>query len=95
MIPTDRPRNDDAAPDRFIARLKDDIKAPEEAEARRLTQDIALAVQGALLVRFAPEAVAQAFCASRLDLDRVQAFGAPANDAGFAPTLGRAWPVSQ
>ena len=37
-----------------------------ESEARRLTEALALAVQGALLVRHAPAHVADAFCASRL-----------------------------
>ncbi|HEX9180425.1 MAG TPA: isovaleryl-CoA dehydrogenase [Burkholderiales bacterium] len=84
-----------AALDRFIARLKNDLKAPEEAEARRLTQDIALVVQAALLARFAPEPVAQAFCATRLDKDWGQAFGTLPVNTGFEAILSRAWPVSQ
>ncbi|HEX2145453.1 MAG TPA: acyl-CoA dehydrogenase family protein, partial [Glycomyces sp.] len=42
----------------------------EQAGARRLTEDLGLALQAALLVRHAPTAVADAFCASRLGSDR-------------------------
>jgi putative acyl-CoA dehydrogenase len=42
---------------------------------RRLVSQIALAVQAALLVRHAPPAVADAFCASRLDGDWAPTFG--------------------
>jgi putative acyl-CoA dehydrogenase len=38
----------------------------DEASARELAQRVALAIQAALLVRFAPAFVADAFCASRL-----------------------------
>ncbi|MEU0672833.1 acyl-CoA dehydrogenase family protein [Streptomyces sp. NPDC006172] len=46
-----------------------------EARARRLTERFALVLQGALLVRFAPPEVADAFCASRLAGDAGTAFG--------------------
>ena len=61
----------DARLDRFVARLKDEMRKPDniEARARGITQGIALAVQGGLLVRFAPDCVADAFCASRLSAD--------------------------
>jgi len=61
-------------------------KHPETAEAgaRRLGERMALAFQGALLVRVAPAAVADAFVASRLTGDGGRAFGAlpPGVDAG-------------
>jgi putative acyl-CoA dehydrogenase len=38
-------------------------------------QDLALALQGSLLVRHAPAAVADAFCASRLGHERGLAYG--------------------
>jgi putative acyl-CoA dehydrogenase len=81
--------------DGFVARLQDALRTPEEVSARRLTQDIALAVQGALLVRFAPEPVAEAFCATRLDRDWGQAFGTLPANTGFEPVLRRAWPVGE
>ena len=46
-----------------------------EARARRLVERMALVLQGSLLVRHAPTAVADAFCASRLAGDWGHAFG--------------------
>ncbi|WAZ24908.1 acyl-CoA dehydrogenase family protein [Streptomyces cinnabarinus] len=46
-----------------------------EGRARRLTERLALVLQGSLLVRFAPSEVADAFCASRLGGDSGAAFG--------------------
>ncbi len=64
-----------AALDAELAGLR---RQPETAEAgaRRLVERLALAFQGALLVRVAPPAVADAFCASRLAGDGGRAFGA-------------------
>jgi putative acyl-CoA dehydrogenase len=61
----------------FAAKLLERLAGPErndEAQARALTRDLVLALQGALLVKHAPPAVADAFCASRLDGDS-SAFG--------------------
>ncbi|MGW0761620.1 acyl-CoA dehydrogenase family protein [Streptomyces sp. NPDC002814] len=46
-----------------------------ESRARRLTERLALVLQGSLLVRYAPPEVADAFCASRLGTDGGAAFG--------------------
>ena len=46
-----------------------------EPRARRLVERLALVFQGSLLVRHAPAAVADAFCASRLAGDSHHAFG--------------------
>ncbi|MFK4145321.1 acyl-CoA dehydrogenase family protein [Streptomyces sp. NPDC004065] len=46
-----------------------------EARARRLVERLALVLQGALLVQYAPPEVADAFCASRLGGDWGAAFG--------------------
>ncbi|NYV77293.1 acyl-CoA dehydrogenase family protein, partial [Streptomyces sp. UH6] len=46
-----------------------------EARARRVVERMALVLQGSLLVRFAPPAVADLFCASRLGGDWGSAFG--------------------
>jgi len=56
---------------RLLDRAVDDVKAllagaPDEALARRYTETMALALQGAVLVRSAPDFVADAFCATRL-----------------------------
>jgi putative acyl-CoA dehydrogenase len=54
--------------DAFCARLREELAEAGSLElrARRLVERMALALQGALLVRHAPAAVADAFCASRL-----------------------------
>ncbi len=46
-----------------------------EARARRIVERMALLLQGSLLVRYSPPAVADAFCASRLGGDWGRAFG--------------------
>ncbi len=61
--------------------------AGEDAQwlARRAIEDLALAFQAAQLVRHAPPAVADAFCAGRLGEDRGRAFGTlPRGVAGAA-----------
>jgi len=54
--------------DAFSATLVDDLARTDidESEARSLTERIALAVQGTLLVQGAPRTTSDAFCASRL-----------------------------
>ena len=46
-----------------------------EPRARRIVERLALLMQGSLMVRNAPPALADAFCASRLDGDHGAAFG--------------------
>lgn len=55
-----------------------------ESRARRLVERMALALQGSLLVRYGDPAVADAFCATRIEGDWGYAFGTlPAGtDAG-------------
>jgi putative acyl-CoA dehydrogenase len=50
---------------------------------------MALALQGSLLVRFGDEAVAEAFCASRLDGDWGQAFGTLPSGTDFQRIIDR------
>jgi putative acyl-CoA dehydrogenase len=70
-------RGADARLDAHLDRLDRELADRDdlEARARRLTELLALALQGALLVRNAPPPVADAFCASRLAGDRGGAFG--------------------
>jgi putative acyl-CoA dehydrogenase len=63
-----------------------------EAGARRLVERLALVLQGSLLVRFAPPAVADAFCAARLGSGGVS-FGALPAGLDLAPLLARAAPT--
>ncbi|MER6474100.1 acyl-CoA dehydrogenase family protein [Streptomyces collinus] len=64
-----------------------------EARARRLVERLALVLQGSLLVRYAPPAVADAFCASRLGGDRGAAFGTLPSGLDLASVVERARPV--
>jgi putative acyl-CoA dehydrogenase len=52
--------------DQAVTRLRKELADPAEARARQLAEAVALTLQGALLVRHAPPAVADAFTASRL-----------------------------
>jgi putative acyl-CoA dehydrogenase len=84
----------DARLDRAIAALEAKLATrPEEGQARRLAEQMILAVQAALLVRHAPPAVADAFCASRLDGDHGGAFGTLPCGADLAAIVDRARPV--
>ena len=58
----------DARLDESVRRLKDQFADPTtlESRARRVVESMALCLQGSLLVRNAPAAVADAFCAARL-----------------------------
>ncbi|MGV9327782.1 isovaleryl-CoA dehydrogenase [Streptosporangium sandarakinum] len=63
--------------DEAAERLGKTLADPAEAElrARAVAEDMALVLQGSLLVRHAPAAVADAFCASRLAGGGGRAFG--------------------
>jgi putative acyl-CoA dehydrogenase len=63
--------------DAALQRLADMLRAPGrfEANARRIVEEMALAVSGSLLLRHAPSGVAAAFCASRLGGERGMALG--------------------
>ena len=63
-----------------------------QAGARRLVEALALALQGALLVRHAPAPVADAFCAARLGGGGL-AFGTLPPGADARAVVARAWPA--
>jgi putative acyl-CoA dehydrogenase len=67
----------DARLDARVAQLKDQFSDPQtlETRARRVVESMALCLQGSLLVRNAPAAVADAFCASRLGGDSGLEYG--------------------
>ena len=65
---------------------------PAEAQARRICERISLSLQGALLVRFAPAAVADGFCASRLAGESGRAFGALPDGVDCGAIIARAAP---
>jgi putative acyl-CoA dehydrogenase len=80
--------------DAFTARLRDELAdgAQLEHRARRLVEGLALALQGSLLVRFAPPAVADAFCAARLDGAGGLAYGTLPPGADTAAIVARHTP---
>ncbi len=63
-----------------------------EPQARRLAQEVALAVQAALLCQSAPGTVFDAFCASRLAGDWGQVFGTLPAGTDFDAIIARAMP---
>ena len=84
--------------DRFVdalfARFNDaaDGGGGDEIGARRLAQDVALAVQASLLRRHAPDFVFDAFCRSRLAAGGPQVFGTLPSGLAFEPIIRRAMP---
>ncbi|MBA4861593.1 acyl-CoA dehydrogenase family protein [Streptomyces sp. PSKA54] len=64
-----------------------------EARARRVVERMALVLQGSLLVRYAPPAVADTFCASRLGGDWGTAFGTLPHSLDLGSVVERARPV--
>jgi putative acyl-CoA dehydrogenase len=83
-----------SALDAAIEALKDHLAQPEEMEirAREITELMATALQGALLVRHAPTAVADAFCASRLGPRWRGAYGTLPAATDFDTIIERALP---
>ncbi|MFD3564802.1 acyl-CoA dehydrogenase family protein [Streptomyces sp. NPDC058686] len=71
--------------------LQGELVLTEDAplRARRVIERAALVLQGSLLVRHAPAAVSDAFCASRLAGDRGLAFGTLSPGTDFAALLER------
>ncbi|MCW5652406.1 isovaleryl-CoA dehydrogenase [Hydrogenophaga sp.] len=63
-----------------------------EMEARRLAQDVALAVQASLLAQCAPPEVFGAFCDSRLDGQWGHSFGSLGAGVAFDTLIARAMP---
>ena len=98
----DTARGANAVLDRFadalIARFDDAAEGGgnsggDEIGARRLAQDIALAVQGSLLRRHAPDFVFDAFCRSRLAGGGPQVFGTLPTSVDFDSIIQRAMPL--
>jgi putative acyl-CoA dehydrogenase len=79
----------DAALDHAEAQLV----RPEESQARRLVESLALALQGTLVVRHSIPALADAFCATRLGGDHGYAFGTLPAGIDVSAILSRTWPA--
>ena len=89
-------RGGNAALDAAAAALADELARPEDLElrARGVTELLAITLQAALLVRHAPAAVADAFCASRLGSRWTGAYGALPAGLDFDAIIERAVPDS-
>jgi putative acyl-CoA dehydrogenase len=80
----------------FAAALREDLPGDLETietRARRVVERMALALQGSLLVRYGDEAVADAYCASRLSGDWGQAFGTLPAGVDFGRIIERHRPA--
>ena len=88
----DAARGANRALDAAVVALKDDLADPEDLELRTrgVTERMAVALQGALLVRHAPAAAADAFCASRLGPRWSGAYGALPSRTDFDAIIERA-----
>ena len=64
-----------------------------EARARRVVERMALSLQASLLIRFGDEAVADAFCATRLEGDWGHAFGTLPNGTDVSRIIDRHTPA--
>ena len=86
-------KGEHGALDRLVAALPARVEEmATEVEARRLAQDVALAVQAALLLQTAPAAVFAAFCDSRLGGNWGQTFGTLGSGTDFEAIIARAMP---
>ncbi len=95
-----RAHGGNAVLDQYAEALANDLRTgptdavQHEYGARALVDRMALAVQASLLVRHAPAAVADAFCASRLATNGQHQYGTLPPGADCAAILMRAWPAA-
>ena len=83
---------DDARITAAVSDLQKDLGEADEVTARRLVERLAVVLQASLLVRHAPEAVADAFCTSRLEGDWGMAFGTLPRGLDLRAIVDRAAP---
>jgi putative acyl-CoA dehydrogenase len=84
--------------DDHLARVREQTAAvfsreDPQFEARRIVEDLALALEASLLLRHAPAPVADAFCASRLRRDGGQVYGTLPPGVEAKAIIDRALPV--
>ncbi|HEX8959027.1 MAG TPA: acyl-CoA dehydrogenase family protein [Solirubrobacterales bacterium] len=85
--------------DEHLARVREQAQAvfapggDAQFEARSLVENLALSLQGSLLVRFAPPAVADAFCATRLAGGGGRVYGTLPRGTDAGAIIDRALPV--
>ena len=76
--------------DTALTAMRDDLASVDEAGARRLVERMALLLQGSLVLRYSPPAVADAFVASRLGGDWGRTFGTLPSGLDFGAVIDRA-----
>lgn len=81
--------------DTLLSELEAEIRGGVLAEesARYLAERMAIGLQAALLIRHAPAAVADAFCATRVAGGGGRAYGTLPSATNMAAIIDRAWPV--
>jgi putative acyl-CoA dehydrogenase len=81
--------------DAHVERLRRELADPTDIEvrARRVVEAMALALQGSLVVRYAPREVAEAFCAARLAGDAGLLFGTLPPGVDFRAIVERHRPL--
>jgi putative acyl-CoA dehydrogenase len=85
-------RADDARITAAVSDLAKDLGEADEVSARRLVERLAMTLQASLLVRYAPDVVADAYIASRLQGDWGSAFGTLGRTTAFTDIIERAAP---
>jgi putative acyl-CoA dehydrogenase len=88
----------DARLDGHLLRAREEMAAAFEADdppflARRIVEDLAVALQASLLVRHSPPAVADAFCAARLGGEGGRVYGTLPAGVNARAIIDRALPV--
>ena len=95
LLEVNRAQGGDAALDRFTASLAHDLRDQRDLEyrSRDLVDRMALALQASLLVRHAPNFVADAFCQSRLEQAGRHNYGTLPRGVDCAAIIARATPT--
>ena len=101
MAECEEARGGDARLDAHLDRIGDRVQqtfAGGDADAaqfgaRRLVEELALSLQASLLVRHAPPAVADAFCAARLNGESGRVYGTLPGGVDAKAIIDRAYPV--
>jgi putative acyl-CoA dehydrogenase len=88
----------DARLDSHLARVREETAAvfssgDPQFHARRVVEDLAVALQASLLVRYSPAAVADAFCVARLAGEGGRVFGTLPGGVDARAIIDRAYPV--
>ena len=93
----DAAKGGNALLDRTVAEIRDDLADTEDFEirARVVTERLAVALQASLLVRHSPNAVADAYCATRLGDRWHGAYGTLPKSTDFDAIIDRIAPSAE